>query len=134
MALDAVVVVDHDTYFAHREALEAWVRDHGINGRLIPIPSVIDVSDGRVTVEQYRRNADGALILGDDGRPVRGTLTVPLRRPLPLPDEPQDPIEPEPVRSTSGCISQCSGVREHYCRECMDLTCACRPCSCPEAP
>lgn len=103
MSLDVVVVVDHDTYLAHRDVLDAWVRDHGINGRQIPIPSVMDVSDGQVTVEQYRRNADGALILGADGRPVRTTLTVPLRRHLPLPHEPAaDSVPPCTCRDCSG--------------------------------
>ncbi len=85
MALDAVVVIDHHTYLAHREVLDAWVAEHGINGRLIPLPSLIGVSDGRVTVEQYHRDERGRLLLGADHKPVRTTRTVPLRRPLPLP-------------------------------------------------
>ncbi|MFG2056687.1 hypothetical protein ACGFI9_21955 [Micromonospora sp. NPDC048930] len=85
MALDTVVVVDHDTYWAHRDDLDAWVIDHGLNGRLMPLPGAIWIADGQVTVEQYVRGQHG-LLCDVHGEPVRTTRTVPLRRPLPLPE------------------------------------------------
>lgn len=36
-------------------------------------------------------------------------------------------VDPTPYR----CRRECDGRREHYCRECAALTCACKPCDCP---
>lgn len=76
--------VDVDEYLANREAIEAWVADHGLVGKNIPLPSTIRIDAGQVTVDEYVRKDDGKIVFeGDEVR--KTTRTVPLVRAWPLP-------------------------------------------------
>jgi hypothetical protein len=83
------VVVDAETYLAHRVELTGWVLEHGLDPAVIPIGSTIRIAGGHVTVTEFLRNAAGRVYIDrSTDRPAQRQRTVPLMRPFPLQEQP----------------------------------------------
>ena len=78
-----VIEVTADLYRANEQAISEWVTDHGLAENRIPVPCLIAIADGQVTVEEYVRGKRG-VIVAPHGDPYRVPVTVPLVRPWPL--------------------------------------------------
>lgn len=76
--------VTHETYRQHRDVLHQWVLDHGLVLDVVPVPTTFYVGDGVVEVEVFVLNEQGKKYVVGDG-PARRRVSVPLRRPWPLP-------------------------------------------------
>lgn len=77
------IELEHEQAFPPRPELVDWLVDHGITPKSLPLRSTIIISRGQVNAEQYVCDDRGRIRLGDDGNPVRTTVTAPLLRPYP---------------------------------------------------
>lgn len=64
----------------HRQAIAEWLEANGVAPDDVPLDAAAGVTDGRLTVEVYRRNAEGRLYVDPDtGEVARTTVTVPVK-------------------------------------------------------
>jgi hypothetical protein len=78
-----VVYVDLRTYEAHREVIDPWVIEHGLELTTVPLPVTLTFFSDHFEVELFLLNKQGRKYLVD-GMPARHLVSVALRRPWPL--------------------------------------------------
>lgn len=84
-AMALQIYVSTKFYLKHREAIDAWVTDHGVEPTMTPLPSYIRIQGGAVTFEQFVPNERGTIHVDPDTGDVRRTtVTVPKVRDWPF--------------------------------------------------